>query len=123
MTPATPTERRRPRRATDEGTGFYEALRKKIFAALGSKACSSCGFRDERALGFASRYGDASFDEISRGGAASSWTKYAADPELARSELSILCLNCNRIREPIARKTEDRDRLQKKKRRGRPFPR
>lgn len=121
-----PAARRKPRRdESDTSPRFYEALRKKIFEALGSKVCAGCGFKDQRALGFASKYGDMPFDEISRGGAASSWTKYAAEPELARSELSILCLNCNRIREPIVRPSEDKRWHQKrrKKQRDKPFPR
>lgn len=91
-------------RETRANSEFYMAMREKIFEMLGGKVCSGCGFRDERALGIASKYGDVQFDSTYRGGAvASSWSRYAADPDLAASELVVLCLNCNRIREPIFR--------------------
>jgi len=91
---------------------------KKLFEILGGKTCSSCGFRDERALGFAHAYDGEAFDQIRRGGFASSWGKYISDPELAREELRVLCLNCNEIREP-PRKTQP----DKPKKKSRYFPR
>ena len=74
---------------------FYATIKEKLFEILGGKVCSSCGFKDERALGFSPISDDSSFDEIGRGGSASSWGKYISDPELAREELKVLCLNCN----------------------------
>ena len=88
---------------------FYNTLKEKLFEILGGKVCSSCGFNDERALAF-SHTNDDTFDNIRRGGMASSWGKYISDPELARNELKILCLNCNETKESISPpklKTED----------------
>jgi len=88
---------------------FYNSLKEKLFEILGGKVCSSCGFNDERALAF-SHSNDDTFDNIHRGGTASSWGKYISDPELARNELKILCLNCNETKESISTpklKTED----------------
>lgn len=102
---------------------FYDAVREKLFEMLGGKVCSGCGFKDPRALGIASRYGDAPFDSVGRGGPiSSSWSRYESDPDLASSELMVLCLNCNRIREPISRKNSGDARADKKAR-GRRFPR
>ncbi|MDE0089787.1 MAG: hypothetical protein OXP12_00250 [Thaumarchaeota archaeon] len=102
---------------------FYDAVREKLFEMLGGKVCSGCGFKDPRALGIASRYGDAPFDSVGRGGPiSSSWSRYESDPELASSELMVLCLNCNRIREPISRKDSGDARADKKTRERR-FPR
>lgn len=102
---------------------FYDAVREKLFEMLGGKVCSGCGFKDPRALGIASRYGDAPFDSVGRGGPiSSSWSRYESDPELASSELMVLCLNCNRIREPISRKDSGDVRADKKARERR-FPR
>ncbi len=100
---------------------FYESLKEKLFEILGGKVCSSCGFRDERALGFSHTADDVTFDSITRGGAASSWGKYISEPELARKELKILCLNCNEIVQPISKSKEDRTEFKKKK--SRRFPR
>ncbi|MDE0525641.1 MAG: hypothetical protein OXI27_03470 [Thaumarchaeota archaeon] len=106
-----------------KGSGFYDAVRERLFGMLGGKVCSGCGFRDPRALGIASRYGDAPFDSVGRGGPiSSSWSRYESDPELASSELMVLCLNCNRIREPISRKDSGDARADKKARERR-FPR
>ncbi|MDH3192127.1 MAG: hypothetical protein OEM18_05525, partial [Nitrosopumilus sp.] len=96
---------------------FYASLKEKLFNILGGKICSSCGFRDERALGFTHIYDADAFDHIRRGGFASSWGKYISEPELARKELRVLCLNCNEIREP-QRKTESEP-----KKKSRYFPR
>jgi CxxC-x17-CxxC domain-containing protein len=97
---------------------FYASLKEKLFTILGGKVCSSCGFRDERALGFTHIYDADAFDSIRRGGFASSWGKYISEPELAKQELRVLCLNCNEIREP-QRKTES----EKPRKKSRYFPR
>lgn len=107
-----------------DGSRFYNAVREKLFEMLGGKVCSGCGFRDSRALGIASRYGEAPFDSVGRGGPiSSSWSRYESDPELASSELMVLCLNCNRIREPISRKEGPGGDHAGKKARERRFPR
>jgi len=100
---------------------FYASLKEKLFEILGGKVCSSCGFRDERALGFSHISNDVTFDNITRGGTASSWGKYISEPTLAREELKVLCLNCNKIMQPISKPKEDSSRLKKKK--SRHFPR
>ena len=79
---------------------FYASLKEKLFEILGGKICSSCGFKDERALGFNHVDDSDAFDNIRRGGFASSWGKYISDPELAKKDLRVLCLNCNEIRQP-----------------------
>jgi len=76
---------------------FYSSLKEKLFEILGGKACSLCGFKDERALGFNHINDKDAFDSIRRGGFASSWGKYISEPELAREDLRVLCLNCNEI--------------------------
>ena len=98
-----------------ESEKFYSSLKGKLFEILEGKVCSSCGFRDERALGFINIY-DSTFDRIGRGGSASSWSKYISEPELARKELRVLCLNCNEIREPVHKRSE-------KPKKSRYFPR
>src|SRR3990172_5396491 len=82
---------------SNESDEFYSTLRTKLFKILGGKKCSSCGFDDERALGFGHIDDAESFDYGQRGGSASSWEKYVSEPELARKSLQILCLNCNQI--------------------------
>lgn len=77
---------------------FYANLREKLFEILGGKKCTNCGFSDERALGFSDVDDKAVFDNIRRGGAASSWGKYISDPNLARKKLRVLCLNCNQTK-------------------------
>ena len=94
---------------------FYATIKEKLFEILGGKVCSSCGFKDERALGFSPISDDSSFDEIGRGGSASSWGKYISDPDLAREELKVLCLNCNEIRQPVAKPKEQSSRPKRKK--------
>lgn len=94
---------------------FYATIKEKLFEILGGKVCSSCGFRDERALGFSSISENSSFDEIGRGGAASSWGKYISEPDLAREELKVLCLNCNEINQPVAKPKEQRSNPKRKK--------
>ena len=96
---------------------FYASLKEKLFVILGGKVCSSCGFRDERALGFSHVNDSEAFDRVRRGGFASSWGKYISDPDLARKEIRVLCLNCNEIREPIRKNPE------KPKKKSRYFPR
>ncbi|MBI1663559.1 MAG: hypothetical protein IS860_08745 [Nitrosopumilus sp.] len=100
---------------------FYATIKEKLFEILGGKVCSSCGFKDERALGFSPVSDDSSFDEIGRGGAASSWGKYISEPELAREELKVLCLNCNEISQPVAKPKEQKSRPKQKK--SKYFPR
>ena len=78
---------------------FYSTLRTKLFTVLGEKKCVNCGFEDERALGFGHTDDMASFDYIQRAGTASSWEKYISDPDLAKKELQVLCLNCNMIKQ------------------------
>ena len=99
---------------------FYNTLKEKLFEILGGKICSGCGFKDERALEFSQTYDQDSFDNIRRGGFASSWGKYISDPDLARDELRVLCLNCNEIQKPIA-PPEKKSKGSKKKRNR--FPR
>ena len=99
---------------------FYASLKEKLFEILGGKICSSCGFKDERALGI-SHMSDKSSDSTGRGGAASSWGKYISEPDLAREELKVLCLNCNEIRQPISKPKEDSSKSKQKK--SRYFPR
>jgi len=94
---------------------FYATIKEKLFEILGGKTCSGCGFKDERALGFSPVSDDSSFDEIGRGGSASSWGKYISDPDLAREELKVLCLNCNEIRQPVAKPKEQSSRPKRKK--------
>ena len=98
---------------------FYVSLKEKLFEILGGKTCSSCGFKDERALGISHMFDDNSFDSIRRGGAASSWGKYISEPDIAREELEVLCLNCNEIKQPMSKPKEDRPKLKK----SRHFPR
>ena len=105
---------------SDGSEKFYETLKEKLFEILGGKVCSSCGFRDERALGFSHKYDDTAFDDISRGGAASSWQKYISEPEIARDELKVLCLNCNQINQPMSKPKE---RSGSKHKKSKYFPR
>ncbi|MCH7757662.1 MAG: hypothetical protein IIA19_04190 [Thaumarchaeota archaeon] len=97
---------------------FYNTLKEKLYEILGGKVCSSCGFNDERALAFSHMYDD-TFDNIHRGGVASSWGKYISDPQLARSELKVICLNCNETKKSISIPKQKRENFEKKKR----FPR
>jgi CxxC-x17-CxxC domain-containing protein len=99
---------------------FYNTLKEKLFEILGGKVCSSCGFKDERALGFGQISDEDTFDDVRRGGFASSWGKYISDPELARNEIRILCLNCNELKKPISTPEKKTNDLEKKKNR---FPR
>ena len=105
----------------DGSEKFYASLKEKLFEILGGKICTSCGFKDERALGFCHVYDSELFDNIRRGGFASSWGKYISDPDLARKELRILCLNCNEIRQPISKPKETTPKANRKK--SRFFPR
>ena len=105
----------------DGSEKFYASLKEKLFEILGGKICTSCGFKDERALGFCHIYDGELFDNIRRGGFASSWGKYISDPDLARKELHVLCLNCNEIRQPISKPKETQSKPKRKK--SRFFPR
>lgn len=87
----------------NDRTKSYAILRDQLFEILGGGVCSGCGFKDKRALGIASKYGDVPFDPADKSAATSSWARYVADAGLAVSELVVLCLNCHRIREPISR--------------------
>src|SRR3990167_5405141 len=100
---------------------FYSSLKEKLFEILGGKTCSSCGFKDERALGFNHINDEDAFDSIRRGGFASSWGKYISEPELARKDLIVLCLNCNEIRQPQAKTEPKKSKDPNKK--SRYFPR
>ena len=100
---------------------FYSSLKEKLFEILGGKICSSCGFKDERALGFNHINDEDAFDSIRRGGFASSWGKYISEPELARKDLRVLCLNCNEIRQPQAKTELKKPKSMNKK--SRYFPR
>ena len=99
---------------------FYATLKEKLFEILGGKICSNCGFKDERALGISHIFDD-SRDSLGRGGAASSWGKYISEPELAKQELRVLCLNCNKIRQPVSKPKENISKSKQKK--SRYFPR
>ena len=99
---------------------FYATLKEKLFEILGGKTCSSCGFKDERALGISHIFDDTS-DSLGRGGTASSWGKYISEPDLAKKELRVLCLNCNEIRQPVSKPKESSSRSKPKK--SRYFPR
>ena len=94
---------------------FYASLKEKLFEILGGKVCSSCGFKDARALGFCHIYDDTVFDNIRRGGFASSWGKYISEPNLAKEELKVLCLNCNEIRQPISKPNKENSAPKQKK--------
>ena len=100
---------------------FYSSLKEKLFEILGGKTCSSCGFKDERALGFNHINDEDAFDSIRRGGVASSWGKYISEPELAKKDLRVLCLNCNEIRQPQAKTEPKKAKTLNKK--SRYFPR
>ena len=99
---------------------FYNTIKEKLFEILGGKVCSECGFKDERALGFSQISEEDTYDNVQRGGFVSSWGKYISDPDLARNELQILCLNCNEIRKPNS-PTEKKNSSSKKKKKR--FPR
>ena len=94
---------------------FYASLKEKLFEILGGKVCSSCGFKDARALGFCHIHDDAVFDNIRRGGFASSWGKYISEPNLAKKELKVLCLNCNEIRQPLSKPKKENSAPKRKK--------
>ena len=99
---------------------FYAAIKEKLFEILGGKTCSSCGFKDERALGISHIFGNDSSDDIGRDDA-SLMGKYISEPELARKELKVLCLNCNELREIISKPKENYSKPKQKK--SRYFPR
>ena len=100
---------------------FLETIKEKLYEILGGKTCSSCGFSDERALGISPISENVTSDSSGRGGDTASWGKYISSPDLAREELKVLCLNCNQIREPIQKKTQDRSKPKSKK--SKYFPR
>jgi len=94
---------------------FYETIKEKLYEILGGKTCSSCGFKDERALGISPISDTGNSGNDGRGGDAASWGKYISAPELAREELKVFCLNCNEIREPVSKPTRDRSGSKKSK--------
>ena len=100
---------------------FFETIKEKLYEILGGKTCSNCGFSDERALGISPISENVTSDNSGRGGDAASWGKYISAPDLARDELKVFCLNCNQIREPTQKRTEDRSRPKSKK--SKYFPR
>ncbi len=100
---------------------FYETIKEKLYEILGGKICSNCGFKDERALGISPISANVTSDNSGRGGDSASWGKYISAPDLAKEELKVFCLNCNQIREPISKRTEDRSRPKSKK--SKYFPR
>jgi len=99
---------------------FYAVIKEKLFEILGGKTCSSCGFKDERALGISYIFSDNSFDGAGVGNA-SLMGKYISEPELARKELKVLCLNCNALREIMSKPKENYSKPKQKK--SRYFPR
>jgi len=99
---------------------FYATIKEKLFEILGGKICSSCGFKDERALGISNIFDGDSSDSAGRGDAAL-MGKYISEPELARKELKVLCLNCNELREIISKPKENYSKPKPKK--SRYFPR
>ena len=100
---------------------FFETIKEKLYEILGGKTCSNCGFKDERALGISPISDDITSDNSGRGGDAASWGKYISAPDRAREELKVFCLNCNQIREPTPKQSEDRPRPKSKK--SKYFPR
>jgi len=93
---------------------FYETIKEKLYEILGGKTCSSCGFKDERALGISPIFDNGNAGNDGRGGDAASWGKYISAPDLAREELKVFCLNCNQIREPAASKQTKSASISKK---------
>ncbi len=100
---------------------FFETIKEKLYEILGGKTCSNCGFNDERALGISPISENVTSDNSGRGGDVASWGKYISAPDLAREELKVFCLNCNQIREPVQKRSQDRSRTKSKK--SKYFPR
>ncbi|MCH9658369.1 hypothetical protein K0U27_06685 [archaeon] len=94
---------------------FYETIKEKLYEILGGKTCSSCGFKDERALGISPISDNGNSGNDGRGSDAASWGKYISAPDLAREELKVFCLNCNEIREPVSKPKKDRSSSKKSK--------
>jgi CxxC-x17-CxxC domain-containing protein len=94
---------------------FYETVKEKLYEILGGKICSSCGFKDDRALGISPISDNVSSDSTGRGGDAASWGKYISSPDLAKSELGVFCLNCNQIREPVSKSKQEKSGSKKSK--------
>ena len=94
---------------------FVETIKEKLYEILGGKICSNCGFKDERALGICPMSENVTSDNSGRGGDAASWGKYISEPDRAREELKVFCLNCNQIREPLSKRTEVRTKPKKSK--------
>ena len=100
---------------------FFETIKEKLYEILGGKVCSNCGFSDERALGISPISENVTSDNSGRGGDVASWGKYISAPDVAREELKVFCLNCNQIREPATKRSEDSSRPKSKK--SKYFPR
>ena len=94
---------------------FVETIKEKLYEILGGKICSNCGFKDERALGICPISENVTSNNSGRGGDAASWGKYISEPNRAREELKVFCLNCNQIREPLPKRTEVRTKPKKSK--------
>ena len=94
---------------------FYETIKEKLYEILGGKICSNCGFKDERALGISPISGNVTSDNLAVVAILPHGEKYISAPDLAREELKVFCLNCNQIREPISKRTEDRSKSKKSK--------
>ena len=91
---------------------FYETIKEKLYEILGGKVCSSCGFKDERALEISPIFDNGN---DGRENNAASWGKYISSHDLAREELKVFCLNCNQIREPASKPNKSRSMSKKSK--------
>jgi hypothetical protein len=67
----------------------------KLLDLLGNK-CVKCGFIDSRALQIDHIHGGG-HKELSKGNE-SMYRNYLKNPDLAKSELQVLCANCNQIK-------------------------
>jgi len=94
---------------------FVETIKQKLYEILGGKICSNCGFKDERALGICPISENVTSDNSGRGGDVASWGKYISEPDRAREELKVFCLNCDQIREPSSKRKEVRTKPKKSK--------
>jgi hypothetical protein len=73
-----------------------ESLKTKLFQILGSKMCSICNSKNEHKLGFRHIQVKNSFVIVPN----LTWDRYIDEPEFARKNLQVICLNCNAIKEP-----------------------
>jgi hypothetical protein len=72
------------------------SYRKKLIELLGGK-CIRCGFSDIRALQIDHISGHGS-KELHKKGNITTYRQYLASPGLAKSQLQVLCANCNWIK-------------------------